>query len=87
LVLINRTPLEIQAVKLRSTGNSVQFALDSREKFLHVVAQGESLTSPASANAMNILAVASDGTLTEVPSSPIVLPVANMVRPQGVKAL
>ncbi len=81
------TPLEIQTVKLRSTGNSVQFALDSTEKFLHVVTQGQSLTSPPSSNAMNILAVASDGTLTEVPSSPNILPVASKVRPQGVRAL
>jgi Lactonase, 7-bladed beta-propeller len=81
------TPLEIQTVTLRSTGNSVQFALDSTEKFLHVVTQGQSLTTPPSANAMNILAVASDGTLTEVSSSPTILPVASMVRPQGVKAL
>jgi 6-phosphogluconolactonase (cycloisomerase 2 family) len=81
------TPLEIQTVKLRSTGNSVQFALDSTEKFLHVVTQGQSLTSPPSANALNILAVASDGKLTEVPSSPNILPVASKVRPQGVKAL
>jgi hypothetical protein len=45
------------------------------------------LTSPGSSNAMNILAVASDGMLTVVPSSPNILPVASMVRPQGVKAL
>ena len=81
------TPLEIQTVKLRSTGYSVQFALDSTESFLHVVTQGQLLTSPPSSNAINILAVASDGTLTEVTSSPNILPVASMVRPQGVKAL
>jgi 6-phosphogluconolactonase (cycloisomerase 2 family) len=81
------TPREIQTVKLRSTGNSVQFALDSTETFLHVVTQGQSLTSPPSSNAMNVLAVASDGTLAEVASSPNILPVAKMVRPQGVKAL
>jgi 6-phosphogluconolactonase (cycloisomerase 2 family) len=81
------TPVEIQTVKLRSTGFSVQFAFDSTEKFLHVVTQGQMLTSPPSSNAVNILAVAADGTLTEVPSSPNVLPVSNMVRPQGVRAL
>jgi 6-phosphogluconolactonase (cycloisomerase 2 family) len=81
------TPVEIQHVKLNTTGNCFQFALDSKEKFLHVVTQGTSSTSPASANGLNVLSVAADGTLTEVPSSPTILPVAPMVRPQGVRAL
>jgi len=80
-------PIEIQHVKLRTTGNCFQFALDSREKFLHVVTQGGSLMSPPTANGLNVLSVAPDGTLTEVPSSPTILPVPNMVRPQGVRAL
>ncbi len=80
-------PTEIQHVKLRTTGNCFQFALDSREKFLHVVTQGTALTSPPTANGLNVLSVAADGRLTEVPSSPTILPVPNMVRPQGVRAL
>jgi 6-phosphogluconolactonase (cycloisomerase 2 family) len=80
-------PIEIQNVKLRSTGNAFQFALDSKEKFLHVVTQGGSLTSPASANALNVLSVLPDGTLLEVPTSPTILPVPVGVRPQGVRAL
>ena len=80
-------PIEIQNVKLRTTGNCFQFALDSTEKFLHVVTQGGSLTSPPTANGLNVLSVAPDGRLTEVPSSPTILPVPNMVRPQGVRAL
>ena len=80
-------PVEIQHVKLKTTGNCFQFALDSTEKFLHVVTQGGSLTSPPSANGLNVLSVAPDGTLTEVPSSPTILPVPPMVRPQGVAAL
>jgi hypothetical protein len=80
-------PVEIQHVKLRTTGNCFQFALDSTEKFLHVVTQGGSLTSPPTANGLNVLSVAPDGTLTEVPSSPTILPVPQMVRPQGVRAL
>jgi 6-phosphogluconolactonase (cycloisomerase 2 family) len=81
-------PIEIQNVKLRTTGNSFQFALDPKEKFLHVVTQGGSLTSPASANGLNVLSVAPDGTLAEVASSPTILPVMpGVVRPQGVRAL
>jgi 6-phosphogluconolactonase (cycloisomerase 2 family) len=81
------TPVEIQHVKLKTTGNCFQFKLDSKEKFLHVVTQRTSLSSPASANALHVLSVAADGTLTEVPSSPTILPVGPMVRPQGVAAL
>ena len=39
------------------------------------------------ANALHVLMVADDGTLMEVPSSPTILPVPNLVRPQGVAAL
>jgi hypothetical protein len=45
------------------------------------------LTSPPSANALNVLSVAPDGTLLEVPTSPTILPVPVGVRPQGVRAL
>jgi DNA-binding beta-propeller fold protein YncE len=80
-------PVEIQHVKLNTTGACFQFKLDSTEKFLHVVTQGGSATSPQTANGLNVLSVAADGTLTEVPSSPTILPVGPMVRPQGVAAL
>jgi 6-phosphogluconolactonase (cycloisomerase 2 family) len=81
-------PIEIQNVVLKTTGNCFQFALDSTEKFLHVVTQGIATTSPPTANGLNVLSVAPDGTLTEVPSSPTILPVTpGVVRPQGVKAL
>jgi 6-phosphogluconolactonase (cycloisomerase 2 family) len=81
------SPAEIQHVSLRTSGSCFQFALDSTESFLHVVTQQASLSQPATANALNILRVASDGTLTEVPSSPTILPVSPMTRPQGVAAL
>ena len=81
------TPLQIQTVKLKSTGSGVQFALDSTEKFLHIVTQGQTLTSPPSSNAVNTLAVGADGKLTEVSSSPNILAVASKVRPLGIKAL
>ncbi len=42
---------------------------------------------PPSANGLNVLSAAPDGTLTEVPSSPTILPVPAMVGPQGVRAL
>jgi 6-phosphogluconolactonase (cycloisomerase 2 family) len=80
-------PIEIQHLNLRTTGSCFQFALDSTGKFLHVVTQQASDSQPATANGLNVLSVAADGTLTEVPSSPTQLPVPTMVRPQGVAAL
>ena len=80
-------PIEIQQVSLRTTGNCFQFALDSTESFLHVVTQQAAATENVTANGLNVLKVAADGTLTEVPSSPTLLPVPNLVRPQGVAAL
>ncbi len=80
-------PIEIQKVSLRTTGNCFQFALDSTESFLHVVTQQSAASENVTANGLNVLKVAADGTLTEVPSSPTLLPVPNLVRPQGVAAL
>ena len=50
-------------------------------------AQQAAPSQDVTANGINILEVAADGTLTEVPSSPTHLPVPNLVRPQGVAAL
>jgi hypothetical protein len=67
-------------------GHSFQLALDSTGQFLHVVTQRASLALPPSANALHVLRVGGGGRLTEGPSSPSVLPVANQVRPQSVGA-
>jgi 6-phosphogluconolactonase (cycloisomerase 2 family) len=80
-------PIEIQTLKYSSTGGGFQFALDPTGQFLHVVTQQSAPTSVASANAIHVFRVAGDGKLSEVPSSPTVLPVPNLVRPQGVAAL
>ena len=80
-------PIEIQHVKLKTTGSCFQFALDSQEQYLHVVTQRASDSQPATANGLNVLKVAADGTLTEVPSSPTILSVPPTARPQGVRAL
>jgi 6-phosphogluconolactonase (cycloisomerase 2 family) len=80
-------PIEIQKLKYSSTGGGFQFALDSTGTFLHVVTQQSAPTSDPTANAIHVFRVAQDGTLTEVPGSPTLLPVPNLVRPQGVAAL
>ena len=52
-----------------------------------MVTQQSAPSSDVTANAIHVFQVARDGTLTEVPSSPTLLPVPNLVRPQGVAAL
>lgn len=84
-----RTPTQIQNVTLNNAGGGGGFeiGLDSTNQWLHVVTQQSSPSATVMANALHTFRVAADGTLTEVPSSPIVLPVPNLVRPQGVAAL
>ena len=83
-------PVEIQKINLRivpgSNPGCYQFALDPSGKFLHVVAQQFAMTSTVQANALHVLSVGRDGKLTEVDSSPTLLPVPNLTRPQGVLA-
>jgi 6-phosphogluconolactonase (cycloisomerase 2 family) len=83
-------PVEIQKVNLHVVAGSnpggFQFALDPTGRFLHVVSQQSSATSTVAANALHVFSVDEDGKLTEVPSSPTLLPVPNMTRPQGVVA-
>jgi 6-phosphogluconolactonase (cycloisomerase 2 family) len=80
-------PIEIQHVKLNTTGSCFQFALDPKGQFLHVVTQRASDSQPGTANGLNVLRVGADGRLTEVHSSPTILPVPPTARPQGVAAL
>ncbi len=80
-------PIQIQKVTMVSTGGGFQFELDSTNQFLHVVTQQSAPSSNVMANALHVFTVAGDGTITEVPASPTILPVPNLVRPQGVAAL
>ena len=83
-------PLEIQKVNLNvvpgSNPGGFQFALDPSGGFLQVVTQQSAPASTPAANALHVLRVGADGKLAEVPSSPTVLPVPAMTRPQGVLA-
>jgi 6-phosphogluconolactonase (cycloisomerase 2 family) len=84
-------PIEIQKVNLSVAAGSgaggFQFKLDSAERFLHVITQADTASSTGAANALHVFRVGADGKLTEVPSSPTLLPVPSTVRPQGVAAL
>jgi 6-phosphogluconolactonase (cycloisomerase 2 family) len=79
-------PIEIQKVVLNGTSNVFQITLDPAEEFFYAVTQRASATAPASANALHVLTIDENGLLTEVPSSPTLLPVPASSRPQGVLA-
>lgn len=82
------TPVEIQTVTLRgqSLNGPVQVSLDSTGSFLHVVAQPLT-TNPLPNNQLHVLRVKqSDGTLTEVPTSPRLIPSVNNSFPKGIVA-
>jgi 6-phosphogluconolactonase (cycloisomerase 2 family) len=77
-------PKEIQAVRTSGPGALFQLALDPTERFLYVIGQRGRHAAPG--NALHVLAVDDeDGTLSEVPSSPV--PITEQspdARPQGV---
>jgi 6-phosphogluconolactonase (cycloisomerase 2 family) len=77
-------PKEIQAVHTSGPGALFQLALDPTERFLYVIGQRGS--HAALGNALHVLAVDDeDGTLTEVPSSPVPITLQSPdARPQGV---
>ncbi len=79
-------PVQIQKVVLKGMSNVYQITLDPDEGFFYAVTQRNSADLPASANALHVLKVGVDGKLTEVASSPTLLPVPASSRPQGVLA-
>lgn len=84
-----RKPVEIQHLQLKGHGHPYQLALDPREKFLYTVKHRTFKETPVGdGSVLNVIEVLSDGTLKEVPSSPVTLPVRDdlLARPQGVLA-
>jgi len=77
-------PREIQAIQTSGPGALFQLALDPTERFLYVIGQRGSHAAPG--NALHVLAVdEEDGTLTEMPLSPVPITLQSPdARPQGV---
>jgi 6-phosphogluconolactonase (cycloisomerase 2 family) len=77
-------PKEIQAIHTSGPGALFQLALDPTERFLYVIGQRGSHAAPG--NTLHVLAVDDeDGTLSEVPSSPVPITLQGPDgRPQGV---
>jgi hypothetical protein len=83
-----QNPVEIQNLVLAGLGNVLQFTLSSDEHYLYAVSSRGSASIPeGQGNALHILQIASDGTVTETAKSPILLTVPPGNRPQGVLAV
>ncbi|MCC5638536.1 lactonase family protein [Nostoc sp. CHAB 5844] len=83
-----KTPVEIQKVTLKGPmgGGGAQLTLDSKGEFLHVVSQ-PATNPPSGNNGISVLKVNPyNGTLTEVLSSPLIIPAVNNSFPQGIFA-
>jgi hypothetical protein len=81
-------PVKIQQITLAqgpSNAAPFQLALDASERYLHVLTQAAAMgQNPETANGLNVLAVASNGTLRVVEF--VALPFYDGSRPQGVVA-
>ena len=78
-------PREIQNLVLSGLGNALQFSLSSDEKYLYALSSRGSATIPDGAgNVLHVLAVGSDGAVTELTDAAVNFHLPSGVRPQGV---
>ena len=85
-----RNPVETQHMVMKDVGSggAFQLSLDPTERLLYVVQQRTTLnTADTKGNAVHVLNVAADGSLTEAPFSPLALPVPSNAHPQGIVVL
>lgn len=78
-------PREIQTLVLSGLGNALQFSLSSDDKYLYALSSRGSATIPdGEGNVLHVLAIGSDGAVTELPEDAFTFHLPNGVRPQGV---
>jgi hypothetical protein len=78
-------PRPIQSLKLRTNGNPWNVAFSPDEEFLFVLnPRALPGINPGEGNALHALRVGDDGTLSEVASSPVDVPVGLNVNPIGI---
>ncbi|MCA1838538.1 MAG: hypothetical protein LC674_07295, partial [Actinobacteria bacterium] len=77
-------PRQIQEVELNGSGNPWNIELDPSNKLLFALTPRDTLKVPlGEGNTLHVLQVDDNGTLTEVDSSPLDLPVPEDANPQG----
>jgi 6-phosphogluconolactonase (cycloisomerase 2 family) len=82
-----RNPVEAQHMVMKDAGSggAFQLTLDPTEKLIYVVQQRTTLNAAdTKGNAIHVLNVAANGSLTEAAFSPITLPVPSNAHPQGI---
>jgi hypothetical protein len=82
-------PVQIQNLTVNTPAGGAggyQLTLDPSERFLYSITQRNAATQTGAANALHVFSIHDDGTLTEVPTSPTLLPVPETSRPQGLLA-
>jgi Lactonase, 7-bladed beta-propeller len=86
-ISIAERPVQIQNVVLTGTGGLFQIDIDGSSTYFYALTQRNDASVPFTANALHVLQVSRNGTLTEVATSPTVLPVPqDGTRPLGVLA-
>jgi hypothetical protein len=77
-------PSEIQTVALTHAGNPWNAGIDPSGRFLFQLTQRDPSTLPGDGNTLHVLRIGPRGTLTELGTSPLRLPVPASARPVGV---
>lgn len=81
-------PRQIQTFAFEQPGNPWNETIDPTGKYLFVNTPRDTLGVPeGEGNTQHVMAIGSDGLLTEVAGSPVKIPVASGVNPQGVAVL
>lgn len=83
-----RRPRQMQSIRMRGPGNPWHLSLDPTGRFLFVITPRDRPDiPPGRGNTLHSLRVAADGTLVELDSSPVPLPVPLGTNPQGIAVL
>ena len=79
------SPVETSRVVLAGEGGLFQFSLSPDERFIYAIEQEDKPSAMGKSNLLHILKIdPADGSLTELASSPVKLPVEAGERPQGI---
>jgi hypothetical protein len=81
-------PRQIQTFGLKGAGNPWNEALDPSDRYVLVITPRDTPKVPAGeGNTIHVLRVGTDGTLSEVDTSPTKLPVPDNANPQGLAVI
>ncbi len=84
-----QNPTQLQTVKLKTNGNPWNLDFDATGRYLFVVnpRAASALVGPGQGNTVQSLQVNPDGTLTELATSPVQIPVSTNTQALGLVAI